>query len=75
MGVQRFRSVEEMPPPWRPADDPDNLRMVAAMLALYRLFAPATPRGVHRFASVEEADADLQRHRVPNRAPAATPPS
>ena len=61
MGVQRFRSVEEMPPPWRPADDPGNLRMVAAMLALYRVFAPATPRGVRRYRSIEEADADAQR--------------
>lgn len=60
MGVQRFRSVAQMPPPWRPADDPGNLRMVATMLALYRLLAPATPRGVRRFASVEEADADRQ---------------
>jgi hypothetical protein len=73
MGVQRFRSVAEMPPPWRPADDPGNLRMVATMLALYRLFAPATPRGVRRFASVEQADADSQRHLASSQLPAVTP--
>lgn len=57
MPVRRYRSVEEMPPPWRPPDDPGNLRAVAAMLALYRLLAPPFPRGVRRFRSVEEADA------------------
>jgi threonine dehydrogenase-like Zn-dependent dehydrogenase len=41
MGVQRFRSVEEMPPPWRPANDPGNLRVVATMLALSRRLNPA----------------------------------
>lgn len=66
MGVQRFRSVEEMPPPWRPADDPGNLSAVAAMMALYRLLAPAPSPGVRRFRSVEEADADSQRHRAPD---------
>jgi len=62
-----------MPPPWRPADDPGNLRMVAAMLALYRLLGPATPRGVRRFGSIEEADADAQRQRAAVRPP-PTPP-
>ncbi|MCU0292394.1 MAG: hypothetical protein MUF10_10480 [Thermoanaerobaculaceae bacterium] len=66
MGVQRFRSVEEMPPPWRPADDPGNLRAVAAMMALYRLLAPASPPGVRRFSSVEEADAESQGRSAPD---------
>ena len=66
MGVQRFRSIEEMPPPWRPANDPGNLRVVATMLALYRLLAPAPSPGVRRFRSVEEADADLQYRRAPD---------
>ena len=73
MGVQRFRSVEEMPPPWRPTDDPGNLHMVATMLALYRLLAPAPFPGVRRFRSVEEADADSQRHRAPDRHGPTTP--
>jgi len=60
VGVQRFRAVEEMPPPWRPADDPDNLRMVAAMLSLYRLLAGPPPRGVRRFRNIDEADPHAQ---------------
>ena len=73
MGVQRFRSVEEMPPPWRPADDPDNLRVTAMMLALYRLLAPAPSPGVHRYRSVQEADADTQQRRDPGRHATASP--
>ncbi|MEP0775445.1 MAG: hypothetical protein HRF46_13930 [Acidobacteriota bacterium] len=57
MPVERYRSVEEMPPPWRPPDDAGNLRAVAAMLALYRLLGPPFPRGVRRFRSLEEANA------------------
>lgn len=64
MGVQRFRSVEEMPPPWRPVNDPGNLRAVADMMALYRLLAPASSPGVRRFRSVEDADADSQGRRI-----------
>lgn len=75
MGVQRFRSVEEMPPPWRPADDPGNLRAVAVMMALYRLLVPAPPPGVRRFSSVEEADADSQGHGAPDQHDPATPGS
>jgi len=73
MGVQRFRSVEEMPPPWRPADDPGNLRAVAGMMALYRLLVPAPPPGVRRFRSIEEADTDSLAHRAADR-PASTTP-
>jgi hypothetical protein len=50
-----------MPPPWRDAADPDNLRVVAGMLALYRRFRPAERRpGVQRFRSVEESKADRE---------------
>ncbi len=33
MPVTRYRSVEDMPPPWREPNDPGNLRRVAQMLA------------------------------------------
>lgn len=56
MPVFRYRSVEAMPPPWRDAADPDGLRMVGAMLRLYRRTSatPSRPRGVRRFARVED---------------------
>jgi hypothetical protein len=59
MPVTRYRSVEEMSRPWRDADSPENLRLVARMLALYRSFARGTPRkaGVQRFGSLQEANA------------------
>ncbi|HZM27444.1 MAG TPA: hypothetical protein VFB89_08810 [Gemmatimonadales bacterium] len=59
MPVTRYRSVEEMPRPWREANSPGNLRLVARMLAVYRGFAGDTPRqaGVHRFRSLQEANA------------------
>src|SRR5437867_2989945 len=34
--VTRYRSIEEMPRPWRDPDDPGNLRVVAQMLTFYR---------------------------------------
>lgn len=59
MPVRRYRSVEEMPPPWRSADDPGNLRVVAEMLALYRRLDRSERRpGVRRFRTLEEANAD-----------------
>ncbi len=61
MPVYRFRSIEEMPPPWRDSDDPGNLRAVGEMLALYRrLQGPRghRQRGVTRFASIEQMKAD-----------------
>jgi len=59
MPVIRFRSVEEMSRPWRDAHNPDNLRLVARMLAIYRIFTRGTPRqaGVQRFGSLQEANA------------------
>ena len=59
MSVTRYRSVEEMPRPWRDPQDPGNLRLVARMLAFYRdLFRNAPRRqGVQRFRTLEEANA------------------
>ncbi len=58
MPVTRYRSVEQMPRPWRDPRDPGNLRLVARMLALYRSMARGTPRrsGVRRFRTLEEAN-------------------
>jgi hypothetical protein len=73
MSVTRYRSVEEMPPPWRDPSDPGNLRAVALMLALHRRFlgVVATPdRRVQRFRSVEEANmARSDLYRAAPRAP------
>ena len=57
MSVTRYRSIEDMPRPWREVDDPENLRVVAQMLALYRrLVGDAPPQvGVTRFRSFQEA--------------------
>jgi len=60
MGVTRYRSIEEMPRPWRKPDDPENLRLVARMLAFYRSLTRDVPRrtGVRRFKTIEQANAD-----------------
>jgi hypothetical protein len=59
MPVTRYRSVEEMPRPWRDARDPENLRLVARMLALYRSLSRDAPRqaGARRFRTPQEARA------------------
>lgn len=59
MPVTRYRSIEEMPRPWRDPDDPENLRVVAQMLAFYKSLARAEPGrpGVQRFRTMQEADA------------------
>lgn len=61
MSVQRFRSIEDMPKPWRDPDDPENLRIVAQMMALYRRLhqseASRKP-GVRRFETLQELNAD-----------------
>jgi hypothetical protein len=65
MTVRRYRSVEDMPRPWRAADDPGNLKAVAEMLALHRRLVPAKPPtpGVRRYRSAQEAEADRQDRR------------
>ena len=61
MSVRRYRSVAEMPPPWREPDDPANLRVVAAMIALHRQLTGGgnVRRGVRRFRTIQEANAEL----------------
>jgi hypothetical protein len=57
MPVHRYRSVEEMPPPWRDADDPTNLRRAAEMMAIHRRLTggPRERLPVQRFRTIEEA--------------------
>ena len=60
VSIEKFRSVEEMPPTWRAKDDPANLRITLFLLALGRRLAAAsgspTPvKGVTRFRSLREA--------------------
>jgi len=59
VSVTRYRSVEEMPRPWRDSDDPGNLGLVAQMLAFYRSLVRGVPRraGVQRFRTLREANA------------------
>lgn len=58
MSVTRYRSVEEMPRPWRDPRDPGNLRLVARMLALHRSLTRTIQRkaGVQRFRSLDDAN-------------------
>ncbi len=59
MPVTRYRSIDEMPRPWRRPDDPGNLRLVAQMMAFYRTLVREAPRetGVRRFRSLQDAGA------------------
>lgn len=62
MSVRKYRRIEDLPPTWRPAGDPSNLRVVAVLLAWGRRFAraaglPLPPPGVQRFRSFEDAQA------------------
>jgi hypothetical protein len=58
MAVFRYRSVEQMPPPWRAPDDPGNLRNVAMMMDFFARMTPDSdrPRGVRRFKNIQEAN-------------------
>ena len=59
MPVRKFRSVEEMPgPPALPPLDPTNLRSALSLMEVaYRLCPWRFPPGVHKFRSIEEANA------------------
>ena len=59
MPVTRYRRIEDMPRPWRSPDDPENLKVVAQMLGLYRSLARKEPRrpGVQKFRAADDAEA------------------
>lgn len=80
MPVQRYRSIEEMPPPWRESGDPANLRMVGELMALHRRLTrePRREPGVTRFRSIEELKAAKEprpdrQHPVQRRSPGTAP--
>ena len=58
MTVERYRSIEEMPRVWRSPDDPENLRLVARMLAVYRSLVRGNRKSarVERFRTLEAAN-------------------
>lgn len=75
MPIERYRSVEEMPPP--PRRDPRDPATWAAIRELWALaqatLPPLYPPGVTRFRSIEEAQhareaATLERMRAVRRA-------
>lgn len=59
MPIRKFRSVEEMPgPPALPPLDAENLRSALSLMEVaYRLCPWQFPPGVHKFHSIEEANA------------------
>ena len=63
MPVRKFRSIEDMPPPWHDSSDPDNLRRVAGLAGFLRLADAGVPvrarlaPGVYRFRTIQEANA------------------
>jgi hypothetical protein len=63
MPVRTFRSVEAMSAPtWRAAGDPELLRVIETLWTSgLRLQGARFPPGVHRYRSIEEADAQVQR--------------
>ncbi len=74
MPVEKYRSIEEMPPVWRDPDDPGNLRRVAMMMAFHQRLAPPPEPGVRRFRSFDEAKAERgdplrQAESVPEKLP------
>lgn len=55
MPVEKYRSIDEMPPPWTDPDDPANLERVAAMMSLWFRLNPRPEPGVRKYGSFEEA--------------------
>lgn len=63
MPVNRYRDVADMPAPDRATSALEGLAAACAGSSLSRAFGTMrrAPRGVHRFRSIEEADAHRQR--------------
>lgn len=62
MAVHKYKKIDDMPPTRRKPGDPENLRIVAYLLGLGRRLAmasgtPSKPAGIHRFRTLEEAQA------------------
>ena len=63
MPLRKFRSVEEMEAgPWLPPGDPRLARAIRGVWAFgTRTLRPSFPPGLHRYRSVEEAEAAAER--------------
>ena len=63
MPIQKFRSVEEMPPvPWCESLDERCLRRIAKLWSRSSAFSSMVyPRGVFKFRSLEEAQKARER--------------
>lgn len=61
MPLQKFRGVEDMPPPSPLPEGPERLRMLGSFWAGWaRLLPPLDLRGLRRYRSLEAADADRE---------------
>lgn len=58
MGVEKYRSVEEMPSPWTDPDDPKNLSRIAVMMSIWFRLNPRPASGVRRFRSITESNGE-----------------
>ena len=62
MPVRKFRSIEEMEPPWRQPGDPMLFRAIAGVWELARRTNPRRfPPGVHKYRSIEDMDRARER--------------
>ncbi len=62
MPVRKFRSVEEMKTIWRQPGDPRLYRAIEQVWRFGRRTVPRHfPPGVHRYRSIEELDAAVER--------------
>jgi hypothetical protein len=59
MPVRKYRSIEDVPPPPAlPPLDPNNLRSALSLMEVaYRMFPWRFLPGVHKYRSIEEANA------------------
>ena len=68
MPVWKYRDVSEMPPPPRAIGEEDIARRVRALWRRTVRLAPiGYPPGVHRFHTIEEAQAARERNRLERR--------
>jgi hypothetical protein len=63
MPIWKYRSVEEMPEAWAMPPRGPLGRRIRAVLSLGRITEPLPgPRGVRKYRSIEEANADRDRY-------------
>jgi hypothetical protein len=63
MPVWKYRSVEEMPEVWKMKRHVPVGQRMRAIFSLTRLVEPlGIPRGVHKFRSIDEANAQRDRY-------------